>query len=49
MNPATLDKNQNRLLGSLTLATVRWPGGDTVCVNADNRFRAWGTTVSHPQ
>ena len=29
------------MAGALTLATVRRLGGDTVCVDQDNRFRTW--------
>jgi hypothetical protein len=36
-----LDDSRSRLLGALTLATVRRLGGDTVCVDADNRFCNW--------
>src|SRR5262249_24687626 len=41
MTPATLEDHQSKLLGALTLATVRRLGGDAVCVDADNRFRSW--------
>jgi hypothetical protein len=40
MNPATLDENPSRLLGALTLAAARRLG-DTMCLDADNRFRMW--------
>src|SRR5215471_16448778 len=41
MKPATLEDHQSRLLGALTLETVRRLGSDAVCVHADNRFRIW--------
>jgi hypothetical protein len=39
MIPATLDENQSRLLGGLTIAAVQRLGGDPMMVDTNNQMR----------